>query len=166
MENNTDDVDITNHLSPSCIIDGNISLVKDLLLKCKVLENEHFIYGLPVSLVACFTKEYISQNICIDRVSFKVLYSVTDSSGKYGNKLSLLLLDGEPICFFTQGCKWLDTYVLYLISDELFNKFKSFVDSFKENEVEYMEKCLADGWFKEFLVDVPTFPYKQIERDY
>ena len=148
--------------------------MEELLKKAVDLPSEDYIQGwYPTNLLDLFVGDLGYRVDCDKlkgRMTFKILYKKVDWSQKYGNVTVLLLWDGEPMTFFTQGCKWLDTFVEYRISDEKTNRLRSILMSLIEldehEKPSYMQHCLADGWFEGDHFESPDFPYISISDDY
>lgn len=142
--------------------------MEELLKKAVDLPTEDNIQGhFPTNLLSLFVSEDFAYHLEYDklfgRMTFKTLYKKVDSNEKYGHVTVLLLWDGEPMTFFTQGCKWLDTYVEYRISDEKTNRLRSTLMSLIEmdehEKPKYMQQCLVDGYFKDDHFESTDFPY-------
>lgn len=128
------------------------NLVQKLLDLTLSIES---IQGLPSDqLIINLIDPYTLNSSYKDRIYTKVLYSLIDSDEKYGNTLELLLLDDQPIFFYTRGCKWLDTYCIYHISKEHTSKFLQYLQSHIEEDYldEFMteDKLLDDSWFGKY----------------
>jgi len=127
-------------------------MINELLFRTQKIKEET-IKDIHEDLIEPFisSKSALRLSLLENRITKKVLYLKTDSYKKYGNSLELLLLDNEPIFFYTRGCKWLDTYVIYHINDKHTQIFKDFLNNcLKEEERPlYMtdQKLVSLEWF-------------------
>lgn len=147
-----------------------MNTIEQLLDRIKNISSEEiFLYDISEQLLEPFgIKTYeLDQELFNNHISFKTLYSKTDFSEKYGIILKVLLLDNKPIFFFTQSCKWLNTYVIYHISDELTNKYIYFLQSCQEKDHQrtYMTKELLNNpdWFGKYGLFNKSLPIIEIE---
>lgn len=148
--------------------------MEELLKKSAELPSENNIQGhIPTNLLSLFVSDEfayrLEQSKLKGRMTFKILYKKVDWSQKYGSVTVLLLWEGEPMTFFTQGCKWLDTFVEYRISDEKTNRLRSTLMSLIEmdehEKPKYMQQCLEDGYFQNDHFESTDFPYISISDD-
>ena len=148
-----------------------VSKLLDLSQAVEPIKNDGYFYLSDQLILPFIGTSSVDYKKMGERLKIKILYkNVDDINEKYGNTLELIILDDEPVLFYTRGCKWMDTYSIYHITDELTEKYTNFLFECRDKEDLYIHKdymtdelLTSQSWFGKYKLFEQPLPIEIIQ---